>query len=330
MKYDVSVLVPVYNVSDFIERCAISLFEQSFEDIEYIFVNDCTPDDSIEVLEGVLQRYPNRKERVKIIHHQHNKGLAGARNTGIENAEGEYVLHIDSDDYIELDMVELMLKKAKEEDADIVVCDFNIKWKKTQKIASQHFTDKDQYLRDILNTKAMPGVVNKLIRKSLYSENEIFPFEGINLGEDYVTTPKLIAKARRISKVNKPLYHYIQYNEGSYTAIMNQKAIDDLWFVLNELYNYFKSTKEFSLLKNDLLKGQLIKKLDVVGRVNNEKRREIFETFSEANTVASEADLSFRQAITYKLCASNQYQLLNLFLSTFDKFFRLVQKLKGR
>ena len=109
----------------------------------------------------------------------------------------------------------------------------------------------------------MPGVVNKLIRKSLYSENEIFPFEGINLGEDYVTTPKLIAKARRISKVNKPLYHYIQYNEGSYTAVMNQKAIDDLWFVLNELYNYFKSTKEFSLLKNDLLKGQLIKKLDV-------------------------------------------------------------------
>ena len=103
-----------------------------------------------------------------------------------------------------------------------------------------------------------------------------------------------------------------------------------LWFVLNELYNYFKSTKEFSLLKNDILKGQLIKKLDVVGRVNNEKRREVFKSFSEANTVASEADLSFRQVITYKLCASNQYQLLNLFLSTFDKFFRLVQKLKGR
>ena len=330
MKYDVSVLVPVYNVSKFIERCLHTLFGQTYDNVQYIFVNDCTPDQSIEIIQKVLNKYPQRKEHVKIINHDKNRGLAAARNTGIENAGGEYVLHIDSDDYIELDMVELMFGKAKEEDADIVVCDFNIKWKKTQKIASQHFTDKDQYLRDILNTKAMPGVVNKLIRKSLYSENEIFPFEGINLGEDYVTTPKLIAKARRISKVNKPLYHYIQYNEGSYTAVMNQKAIDDLWFVLNELYNYFKSTKEFSLLKNDLLKGQLIKKLNVVGRVNNEKRREIFETFSEANTVASEADLSFRQAITYKLCASNQYQLLNLFLSTFDKFFRLVQKLKGR
>lgn len=330
MKYDVSVLVPVYNVSKFIERCLHTLFGQTYDNVQYIFVNDCTPDQSIEIIQKVLNEYPQRKEHVKIINHDINRGLAAARNTGIENAEGEYVLHIDSDDFIELDMVELMFGKAKKEDADIVLCDFNIKWKKTQKIASQHFTDKDQYLRDILNTKAMPGVVNKLIRKSLYSENQIFPFEGINLGEDYVTTPKLIAKARRISKVNKPLYHYIQYNEGSYTAIMNQKAIDDLWFVLNELYNYFKSTKEFSLLKNDLLKGQLIKKLDVVGRVHNEKRREIFETFSEANTVVSEADLSFRQTITYKLCANNQYQLLNLFLSTYDKFFRLVQKSKGR
>ena len=330
MKYDVSVLVPVYNVSKFIERCVHTLFGQTYDNVQYIFVNDCTPDQSIEIIQKVLNEYPQRKEHVKIINHDKNRGLAAARNTGIENAGGEYVLHIDSDDYIELDMVELMFGKAKEEDADIVVCDFNIKWKKTQKIASQHFTDKDQYLRDILNTKAMPGVVNKLIRRILYLENGIFPFEGINLGEDYVTTPKLISKARRISKVNKPLYHYIQYNEGSYTAIMNQKAIDDLWFVLNELYNYFKSTKEFSLLKNDLLKGQLIKKLDVVGRVNNEKRREIFETFTEANTVASEADLSFRQAITYKLCSSNRYELLNLFLFTFDKFFRLVQKSKGR
>jgi glycosyltransferase involved in cell wall biosynthesis len=239
-------------------------------------VNDCTPDQSIEIIQKVLNEYPQRKEHVKIINHDKNRGLAASRNTGIENAGGEYVLHIDSDDYIELDMVELMFGKAKEEDADIVLCDFNIKWKDTQKIAPQHFTDKDQYLRDILNTKAMPGVVNKLIRRSLYLDNGIFPFEGINLGEDYVTTPKLISKARRISKVNKPLYHYIQYNEGSYTAIINQKAIDDLWFVLNELYNYFKSTKEFSLLKNDILKGQLIKKLDVVGRVNNEKRREVY------------------------------------------------------
>lgn len=330
MKYEVSVLVPVYNVSKFIEQCLRTLFGQTYDNIQYIFVNDCTPDQSIEIIQKVLNEYPQRKEHVKIINHDKNRGLAAARNTGIENAEGEYILHVDSDDYIELDMVEIMFKKAKEEDADIVVCDFNIKWKKTHKIAHQHFFCKNQYLQDILNTKAMPGVVNKLIKRSLYLENGIFPFEGINLGEDYVTTPKLISKARHISKVNKPLYHYIQYNEGSYTAIMNQKAIDDLWFVLNELYNYFKSTNEFSTLKKDLLKGQLIKKLDVVCKVNSQKRREIFDSFSEANTVLSEADLSFHQVITFKLCTGNQYQLLSLYLRVYDKFFRLVQKLKGR
>ena len=165
MKYDVSVLVPVYNVSKFIERCLHTLFSQTYDNIQYIFVNDCTPDQSIEIIQKVLNKYPQRKEHVKIINHDKNRGLAAARNTGIENAGGEYVLHIDSDDYIELDMVELMFGKAKEEDADIVVCDFNIKWKKTQKIASQHFTDKDQYLRDILNTKAMTRAVKKLLKK---------------------------------------------------------------------------------------------------------------------------------------------------------------------
>ncbi|MDR0829587.1 MAG: glycosyltransferase, partial [Prevotellaceae bacterium] len=111
----VSILVPIYKVSAYIERCAHSLFQQTFENIEYIFVNDCTPDDSIEKLQKIIEQYPNRKPFVKIIHHKKNRGLAETRNTALYNSTGKYIQHIDSDDYIELNMIEEMYKKAIEE-----------------------------------------------------------------------------------------------------------------------------------------------------------------------------------------------------------------------
>ena len=106
----VSMLIPIYGVEKFIERCAISLFEQTYQNIEYIFVNDCTKDDSINVLERVINRYPNRKPFVRIINHTQNKGLAGARNTAVANATGEFIMHVDSDDYVDETMYEDLMR----------------------------------------------------------------------------------------------------------------------------------------------------------------------------------------------------------------------------
>ena len=102
----VSILVPIYNVELYIKRCIISLFEQTYNDIEFIFVNDCTKDKSIEILNSTLQQYPQRWEQVKIISHKTNKGLAAARTTALQNATGDYVMHVDSDDFLNLDAVE--------------------------------------------------------------------------------------------------------------------------------------------------------------------------------------------------------------------------------
>ncbi|MBO5667722.1 MAG: glycosyltransferase family 2 protein, partial [Lentisphaeria bacterium] len=91
MDIKVSVCIPVYGVEKYIERCARSLFEQTMRDgIEFIFVNDCTPDKSIEILEQILSEYPHRQEQTKIIHHKQNGGLVAARNTGLAHASGEY------------------------------------------------------------------------------------------------------------------------------------------------------------------------------------------------------------------------------------------------
>ena len=99
----VSIIIPVYNVAPYIERCARSLFEQTLDDIEYIFVDDCTPDLSVDIIKRTLDRYPNRKEQVRIIKQQENKGCPAARNLAVQLANGEFIFHVDADDYIEPD-----------------------------------------------------------------------------------------------------------------------------------------------------------------------------------------------------------------------------------
>ena len=199
MSPKVSILVPVYNVEAFIERCAVSLFEQTFDDIEYIFVNDCTPDNSIEVLKKVIEKYPNRNSHIKIIHHKTNRGLAGARNTGIQNATGDYILHIDSDDYIELDTVRLLYNSALNNDSDMVVCDYILEWKSQRKLILQNWDSSNkEFIKKVLTVEAMPCVWNKLIRRSIYIDNNVKAIEGVNFGEDLSVLPKLLYFAKKI------------------------------------------------------------------------------------------------------------------------------------
>ena len=95
-----SVLVPVYNVEAWIDKCARSLFEQTIDDVEYIFVDDCTSDRSIEILTATLAEYPRRIPQVKIIHHDKNRGLVASRNTALRVATGDFIIHCDSDDWV--------------------------------------------------------------------------------------------------------------------------------------------------------------------------------------------------------------------------------------
>ena len=111
--YMVSICIPIYGVEKYIERCAISLFEQTYQNIEYIFVDDCTPDKSVEILKSVIERYPNRKPYVRIIKHKKNRGLGSARNTAVDAAKGEFLMHVDSDDWIDNDCVRLCVEKQK-------------------------------------------------------------------------------------------------------------------------------------------------------------------------------------------------------------------------
>ena len=116
----VSILVPIYGVEQYIERCAETLLRQSYSDIEYVFVNDCTKDRSVEILRQVIDRFPARKAQVRLISHERNRGLGGARHTAFAASRGRYIMHVDSDDLLPLDAVEKLVVAAMKSKADIV------------------------------------------------------------------------------------------------------------------------------------------------------------------------------------------------------------------
>ena len=117
----ISICIPVYGVEKYIEQCARSLFEQTIiEDVEFIFVNDCTKDKSIDILKNILREYPQRIKQTKIISHEHNSGLVAARNTALKHSTGDYIIHCDSDDWVDFDFYEKLYNQASKTDADVV------------------------------------------------------------------------------------------------------------------------------------------------------------------------------------------------------------------
>ncbi len=249
-KPKVTIIIPIYNVEKYIERCVVSLFEQDFEDIEYIFVNDCTPDNSVEILQKLIEKYPLRKPNVKIIHHKENKGLGWARNTGVKHATGEYILHTDSDDWCELDMVSSLYNKAKETDADIVACDIYMNYENKEVYNKQNYTGniKNDF-QQLLLCSLSPSGCNKLTKRSLYIDNNIYPPTEISMFEDRWLNIRLFSNTNKIAYVNRAFYHYWQGNETSICTKTSTKTWNDIrWYVqttkvfLEEkgLYNQYK------------------------------------------------------------------------------------------
>ena len=208
----VTVIVPIYKVEKYIGYCAESLFAQTYSEIEYIFVNDCTPDKSVDIVRAVLEKYPERKLHVRFINNMINQGLAYCRNIGVSHAQGEYLMHVDSDDYVAKDAVENLLGTALRENADIVVSNFFLVTQTGIKNDILAYPDdKDIYLKKILQRDLRVGVCGKFLKRKLYTEHGIEVPAGIDFGEDMVTFPRLVYYANKIA-LSSPFYYYNQLN----------------------------------------------------------------------------------------------------------------------
>jgi glycosyltransferase involved in cell wall biosynthesis len=300
MTSKVSILVPIYNVSNYIERCAHSLFQQTFSDIEYIFVNDCTPDDSIEKLQKVIEQYPVRKPFVKIVNHKKNRGLAATRNTAIDNSTGQYILNVDSDDWIELDMIETMYRKAVEENADIVVCETFVEMEnKTTIIPSLISYTNEEHFFDMILKKIPISRWNKLIKRKYYELQDCRVPEGFDVGEDGYVIPRIFLVANKITQINRPLYHYNKHIKYGYLDMM-PKII-----CIKFRYAFFEALDDFLKQKN--LYDKYCKKLEYI-------------------KIADKLEMFIASDSTYKMRKQFAFMFRNFEMKYFNQF-RFGEKL---
>lgn len=213
----VSIIVPIYKVERYIEQCAESVLGQTYGDIQFIFVDDGTPDTSIQKLNALIDsRFAGLKDRIIVIHKE-NGGLPQARLTGLQHATGDYVLHVDSDDWLEPDAVEKLVRKAEETDADVVY--FYVRKEKGEGRShvskDKVYTDPKAFSKDVFCNKAHGYVVNKFARRSCYREDLFYP-KG-NMHEDMVLMGQLLFYCKKVVLLPEALYHYRRNNSASET-----------------------------------------------------------------------------------------------------------------
>ena len=257
----ISIIIPVYNVEKYIRRCLESLLKNSIiNDCEIIIVNDCSPDNSFSVIKNFLNEHNNPKN-VLLYSHDCNRGLAAARNTGLLQAHGEYIICVDSDDWVEPDYLEKLYDAAIKNDADVVICDLVIERKNCSLIIKE-MPQKEDYVKGLLSGSLHGWLPEKLIRRSLFMKYKISWIEGLNMCEDLLLTSKVFYVAKRIVHVQEPLYHYDCTNQNSLTYDLNENKVSQLKRVIEEIEEflpneYFEILKvQKSRIKIWILKGQ--------------------------------------------------------------------------
>ncbi len=237
MNVKISVVVPVFNMERYLKKCIDSICRQTFEDIEIICVDDCSTDNSWNLLQELERSDP----RIRIYRHSENLGLGGARNTAIKLARGDYLASVDSDDYIAENMLEKLFIAAKENDSCIVVCGFHRvaedgSMLKSQKFKVNNLVNENNSL-DIFST-CNPAFWNKLWKRSLFIDNDIF-FPNYVYYQDLATTPRILTKAKKISFVDDCLYYYLIRN-GSATYSNTPKHVVDYYTVFSLLREFLR------------------------------------------------------------------------------------------
>ena len=235
----VSIIVPVYKVEKYLNKCVDSILDQSYQNIEVILVDDGSPDNSGKLCDEYVTN-----QRVKVIH-QKNMGLSGARNTGIENSTGDYLMFIDSDDYIDKDMVKYLVKKSFETNTDIVVCDYydviNEEINKNHYPETEFIVNGKAKFEHLFDEYAVVTVIacNKLYRRNVF-DGVRYPVGKIN--EDEYVIAELLDKADSVCYSLKTLYYYVRQRDTSITNTYNDR--------LFEYELAFNNRRDFFLQKN--------------------------------------------------------------------------------
>ena len=244
MEIMVSIIVPVYNAEDTIVRCLNSIIYQTYSNFEVILVDDGSTDSS----GAICDKYASEYDYIHV-YHKKNEGVSIARKYGIQHSKGIYSIHVDSDDYIDKDELEILVDVALKSNADIVVCDYILEYKKNAfelKQGMDYECTPSSFLQKICNGIYIGTLWNKLIRTKLY--HNIIYLEGINYCEDVFILVQILSKNISISYINKILYHYC-YNNSSLTRKIDIKRINDRLNFIREVEKILPANIDISILK---------------------------------------------------------------------------------
>lgn len=247
----ISVIVPIYNVENYLEKCISSILAQSYTNLEILLVDDGSTDSCSKICDN----FANLDSRIIVIHKK-NGGLSDARNVGIESSTGDYILFVDGDDYVSVDLCGVLLENLLNSDSDISICNFYWKYKSQMQIDVLPVSEGGiLYKEEILEKTFVPNSVtmivawNKLYRRSLFFTKERIRYPIGILHEDEFTTFRLLYTAKKIILVDRPLYYYVQ-RKNSITSSFNERNIKDYSEVVSF---YLRWSNEFAKEKRKLM-----------------------------------------------------------------------------
>jgi glycosyltransferase involved in cell wall biosynthesis len=314
----VSILIPVYKTAPFIERCTHSLFRQSFDNVEFVFVDDASPDDSTALIEALLELYPERKKQVKIIRHAENKGIGATRNTLLDNADGEYLLWVDSDDFIDEDSVRLLYIKAAETKADLITtdCYYSVTGHDRILKIKQYFPDTPAtYIEALAFRNVRAALWGTLSKRSLWTDNGIRMADGVNFGEDYYTTVRLTFFARKMTILHQPVYYYNQMNTSAYSSGAKRGLhFESIIGLFDHLEKFFISNNVLPRYQSFLDKARLMERSACLLHTTASLRRKYAGLYAEEakRFPESELPLSAWQLFILRLITSRNFVLADM------------------
>lgn len=250
----VSIIIPLYNVENYVIDSLKSAFAQTYSDIDFLLVDDCSTDHTMQIVEEYVLNHP-RREAVRIIHHDKNLGLSAARNTGLEKACGEYVYFMDSDDEITEDCIENFYQAISDSGADWVMGNIELQGASSQHIKKvlERQIEGEEIFLSYLNQEWLEAACNKLLRRTFLIENELTFVSGL-LHEDVLWSYHLAKVSKKVKFIQNKGYIY-KVREGSITSTKVKKRVESFAFILSKLYPDYSVTpfkKEFSVFFSSL------------------------------------------------------------------------------
>lgn len=315
-----SIIIPVYNTSKYLTKCLDSLLAQTIKEVEFLFVDDGSSDNSVDI----IKEYMKKDKRIKLFEKE-NGGAATARNYGIKKAVGEYIAFADSDDYVSHDMYKIMYDRAKKDNLDMVLCNYYLVYQDKEVVNENKITDLEE--KKITSNEYIlitPSPCNKIIKKSYLDKCKFYFPEGM-MYEDLASIPLLGLCNPKVVYLNKCLYYYVQSDNSVMRTVEYKTKYEDIFKAVKHLYNNMKDSKYQEELEYLLTYHFLY-----LGSLNFYKYKRFDNIKKIANEMHEYAPRWARNRLVKERFTKKQYIYLKLFYYKMYFLIRIYQKLMNK